>query len=170
MLYNCLILFKSFVSIPFPHNFRRKEFKFLQIYCLLPKIEAQALLYSWSMAKSVELIGVGRAIKEIWKYIQRQWRCLRRRNGLMRIDTSRWKIIHVTMKWLRIIWILMETCFILICYRHCRCRRQMRRQYFVLRIDFCCRLGDGVTRQFVYVYFQSNKAKIRRYFVFPRFD
>ena len=36
---------KSFIH-PFHHNLRRKEFKFLQIYCFLPKKEAQKLVFA----------------------------------------------------------------------------------------------------------------------------
>ena len=45
ILYKCLISFISVLSIPFPHNLRRQEFKFLQIYCFPPKKEAQKLVF-----------------------------------------------------------------------------------------------------------------------------
>ena len=46
ILYKCLISFRSLLSISFHHNLRRKEFKFLQIYCFLPKKEAQKLVFA----------------------------------------------------------------------------------------------------------------------------
>ena len=46
ILCKCLISFRSLLSIPFPHNLRRKDFKILQMHCFLPEKEAQKLVFA----------------------------------------------------------------------------------------------------------------------------
>ena len=54
ILYKCLIAFRSLLSIPFPHYLRRKELKLLQIYCFLPKKEAQKVVNFCSFCQFLE--------------------------------------------------------------------------------------------------------------------